>query len=105
MGFFHFYFLNGDISITINALEIIFSVCIHEVLLEESGSMCQIFNLGPSYVKGRVTFCHFKKIKFLYFQFLHSIKAISTKTYIKTLRHPSLHSDIMNAYSKFEQNV
>ena len=45
--FFHFYFLNNDISITIYAIEMNFAVCIPNVLLE--GSMFQIYDLGPSY--------------------------------------------------------
>ena len=45
--FFHFYFLNNDISITIYAIEMNFSVCISNVLPE--GSVSQIFYLGPSY--------------------------------------------------------
>ena len=43
---FSLLFLNSDISITIYAIEINFSVCITNVLLE--GSMSQIFYLGSS---------------------------------------------------------
>ena len=45
IGFFHFYFLNSDSSVTIFAFEMIFSVSLLKVLLE--GSLSQIFDIGP----------------------------------------------------------
>ena len=45
--FFHFYFFNSNISITIYAIEIKNCVCIPNILLE--GSVSQTFDLCPSY--------------------------------------------------------
>ena len=67
--FFHFNFLNLDISLTIHTIHLRFSVCIHKVILQ--GSVSRIFDSGPSfyyfYGKKRVTFCLFLQYNFLYF--------------------------------------
>ena len=45
--FFHFYFLNIDISLTIYVIDLKFSVCILKVLLQ--GRVSQFFYLGPGF--------------------------------------------------------
>ena len=45
--FYHFYFLNIDISVTIQVFGLTFMVCVLKVTLE--GSMSQYFDLGLSF--------------------------------------------------------
>ena len=45
--FFHFYFLNMDISLNIYTLVIQFYTCVLNIPLE--GSVSQIFDLGPGF--------------------------------------------------------
>ena len=47
IDFFHFYFLNIDTSVSINVIDLSFSVSLPEVLPE--GSMSQIFYFGRSF--------------------------------------------------------
>ena len=64
--FFHFYFLNMDISLNIYTLVIKLYTGVPYIPLE--GTMSQIFYLGPGFhfmIKKRVTFGYFLK---LYFQ-------------------------------------
>ena len=95
-------FLNSDFSVTIYVIEMILSVCAHKVPLE--GSVSQNLNIGPSYYfmsKNGKLFVNFFQIYIFSISTFHKIK---TKTYIKILRHPSLHPDLMNAHSKIEQD-
>ena len=45
--FYHFYFLNIDISVAIKVFDLKFSVCVLGIVFE--GSMSQIFYLGLSF--------------------------------------------------------
>ena len=45
--FFHFYFLNINISLTIKVFNLKFAMCVLKYLLK--GSLSQIFYLGPSF--------------------------------------------------------
>ena len=45
--FFQFYFLNSDVSVTLHAIKMIFSVSLLKGLLE--GSVSQIFDIDPRY--------------------------------------------------------
>ena len=75
--FFHFYFLNIDISLYYYPPIMQFYTGVYNILLK--GTMSQILNYGLSffYVKKRVTFGHFLK---LIFSRMHNIK---TKPLIK----------------------
>ena len=95
--FFHFYFLNIDISLNIRPTCTIFEVYIESIRIQESVS--HIFCLGPTFdfmTKKRETFVIFFKIP------SSTSDKIKTKTCIKILRHASLHTDLSNMYISFQ---
>ena len=64
--FFHFYFLNKDISLNIEVKLLKFSTDVKNILMERS--MSQIFYVGFSFCfisKKRATFGHFLKLNLI----------------------------------------
>ena len=85
--------------VTIYVIDLRFVVCILKVLLE--GSVSQIFNVGPSFFLCQKT-GNFLSFFAKQFSTFHKIK---TRTYIRNLRHASLHLYLMNTCLKFQSFI
>ena len=74
--FFHFYFLNINISVTIQVINLKFAICVLKYPVEGN-------------------FLHFFKT------LISTFSQIKTRAYNTILRQASLHMDLMNAHLKF----